>query len=187
MQEQNPSTQDPTKTATEPTTENPSDEQMVADDITELSDRILQITSERDQLQQQVLRTMADFQNFRKRNQQEAAQLRQFASEELVRNLLPVLDGFERTVVHAQGGGSFESVLAGLQAVEKQLRGVLEGQNVRRIPSVGEAFDPEFHEAIGTDPSSEYPEDVVTIEVEAGYKMGDKVIRPAKVRVSKGA
>lgn len=162
-------------------------EAAVEEDIKNLQDQLQRLTDERDDLRQQVLRTMADFQNFRKRNQAEAVLLRQFATENLVRELLPVLDNFERTIDHVDSGATVESSIAGIKAVEKQLRSALEAQNVKRIETVGEPFDPEVHEALGTDPESEYEDDMVSAEIEAGYKMGDKIIRPARVRVARKA
>jgi molecular chaperone GrpE len=160
--------------------------EVVEQDLRDLQEQMQRLTEERDQAREQALRTMADFQNFRKRNQAEAALLRQFATENFVSELLPVLDNFERTVAHLDSGASLEAVLGGIKAVERQLRTVLESQNVRRIESVGQQFDPEIHEAIGME-TSDQPENTVVVEVEAGYRMGEKVIRPARVKVAKAA
>ncbi len=167
---------------------------VVADDLEALYLEIQQLTSERDEAKEQVLRTLADlqnyqrdFQNYRKRNQQEILALRQTATEQFVTELLPVLDNFERTIAHIDAGATVESLLGGIKAVERQLRSALETQNVKRIQSVGEPFDPELHEALGTEVSTEHPEDTVTLEIEPGYKMGEKVIRPARVKVAKNA
>jgi molecular chaperone GrpE len=156
----------------------------VEQDIHRLSEEVQKLKGERDELQQQVLRTLADFQNFRRRNQEQAAQLRQFANENFVSALLPVLDNFERTVNHIEAGATLENMLDGVRAVERQLRTVLESQNVRRIEAVGQPFDPLLHEAIGVVDSEGQPPNTVLEEVEPGYRLGDKVIRPARVRVS---
>ena len=137
------------------------------------------------ELQNQLLRTVADMQNMRKRFQQEAHQTRIFATEDLVRELLPILDSFERTIQSAEQGASAESVLEGIRAVDRQMRSALERRGVTRVKAHGEPFDPDVHEAIGTEETHEHPEGTVTGEVEAGYKMAEKVIRPARVRVSK--
>lgn len=162
------------------------DDETAEADLEVLNTQMARLQEELTQSKDQLLRTMADFQNFRKRNQEQAAQLRQFATENLVTALLPVLDNFERTVALIQSGASVEQTNAGVQAVERQLRSVLEGQNVRRIESVGKEFDPDIHEAIGMEPSEEYAFNTVILEVEPGYKMGDKVIRPARVKVASG-
>jgi molecular chaperone GrpE len=166
--------------------------EVVAEDLAALYDEIEKLTLERDEAKDQVLRTLADlqnyqrdFQNYRKRNQQEMAQFRLLATEQLVSDMLPVLDNFERTIAHVEAGATVESLVGGIKAVERQLRSVLESQNVRRIQSVGAPFDPELHEALGTETSTEHPDDTIVTEIEPGYKMGEKVIRPARVKVAK--
>lgn len=176
-------------------TEQPTGEELgdvVSEDLEALYKEIASLTAERDEAKEQVLRTLADlqnyqrdFQNYRKRNQSEMAQLRVTATEKLVVELLPVLDSFERTIAHVEAGASIESLVAGIRAVEKQLKAVLESQSVKRILSVGSPFDPELHEALGTETSQEHPDDTVSLEIEAGYRMGEKVIRPARVKVVK--
>ena len=136
------------------------------------------------QLRDQLMRSVADFQNFRKRTESEKLTLRQFANERFAVDLLPVLDNFERTFAALQAGSSQESIMGGIQAVERQLRSVLEAHNVVRIASHGSPFDPELHEAVAMEPSEEHPENTVTQELQPGYKMADRVIRPAHVRVS---
>ena len=150
-----------------------------------LAAEVERLTAERKQLEEQLLRTMAEFQNFRKRKEQEAEQIRQFATEKLVTGLLPVLDNFERTIAALEAGAPVDKVVEGIRLIDRQLRSILEGQNVRRIDSHGKPFDPDFHEAIAAEESHELPENTVVGEVEAGYRMADKVIRPARVRVSK--
>jgi molecular chaperone GrpE len=166
------------------TTEEAVTEQMVEGDLKQVAELVQRLTQERDQINEQLLRTMADFQNFRKRNQQEQTLIRQYATENLVMSLLPVLDNFERTVQAADRGATMESVVTGVKAVEKQLRFLIEQQNVSRIPSLGQPFDANLHEALGTVVTEDYEPDTVVDELEPGYKMGEKVIRPAKVRVS---
>jgi molecular chaperone GrpE len=175
----------------------PTEEELgdvVAEDLEALYAEIQQLTNERDEAKEQVIRTLADlqnyqrdFQNYRKRNQQEMALFRQMATEQFVTELLPVLDNFERTISHIDAGATVESVVGGIKAVERQLRSALESQSVRRIQSIGQPFDPEMHEALGTESGTEYEDDTVVIEIEPGYKMGEKVIRPARVKVAKRA
>lgn len=160
-------------------------EQQVELDINQLLEKVQTLTDERDQMKDQVLRAMADFQNFKRRNQQEMSQLRQFANEKFARDLLPVLDNFERTIAHLNAGASVENILEGIGAVERQLRQALETHSVVRIKSIGEPFDPEIHEALGFEDSEEHPDNTVASEIEPGYKMGEKVIRAARVRIVK--
>jgi molecular chaperone GrpE len=164
-----------------------TDENEVDKDLQELYDQIQKAHEERDQIRDQMLRTMADFQNFRKRVLDEKRQIEERANERFVGDLLPVLDNFERGLKLMEKGGTVESLVEGVKAVERQLRTVLESQKVQRIPSVGEAFNPDVHEALATVQSDEHEEGTVLEELEAGYRLGDRVIRPARVRVSKRA
>lgn len=168
-----------------PTDHTAEEEVQKADgDLKLVAEEVQRLTKERDQINEQLLRNMAEFQNFKRRNQQEQTLFRQYATENLVMSLLPVLDNFERTVQAADRGATMESVVAGVKAVEKQLRFLIEQQNVSRVPSLGQPFDANIHEALGTVPSEDYEPDTVVDEIEPGYKMGERVIRPAKVRVS---
>jgi molecular chaperone GrpE len=155
------------------------------DDVNALKEQVQRLTDERDQAKDQLLRTMADFQNFRKRTQQETETIRQFATERLIGTLLPVLDNFERTMAALDNGANTDAIVTGIRAVERQLRTVLEGQNVSRIEAMGAAFDPDLHEAIAAEHSEEHPEGTVLAELEPGYRISQKVIRPARVKVSK--
>lgn len=169
---------------TEPETMDDAGDALLEEDIQGLLDKIQQLTDERNDLQQQVLRTMADFQNYRKRNQQEAANLRQYAVENFVRELLPVVDNFERTLAHLREGASAEAMLGGIEAVDRQLKTVLDGQNLKRIAALGEPFDPNLHEAVGFEVTPDYPADTVAVEIEPGYRLADRIIRPARVKVA---
>ncbi|MBS1718113.1 MAG: nucleotide exchange factor GrpE [Armatimonadetes bacterium] len=143
------------------------------------------LTKERDELQDQLLRALADFQNYRKRTQAEMETFRQFAAEDLVLKLLPILDNFERTLEAYEKGASAESLLEGIKAIDRQFRSVLEAKNVAKIKAHMEQFDPELHDAIAAEVTDEHEEGTVLQELESGYKMANKVIRPARVRVSK--
>lgn len=158
--------------------------QQVETDIQGLFDQVQKLTDERDQLRDQVLRAMADFKNFRARVEAEKRTAMKFASEKLATDLLPVLDNFERTVAHLDQGASVEAMRGGIAAVERQFRSVLEAQGIRRIESVGQPFDTERHEALGFQESEEHEEGHVAGEIEPGYTMHEKVIRPARVRVA---
>lgn len=131
------------------------------------------------------LRTLAEFQNFRKRVHQEKHDLHRTAAQDLLRDLLPVLDNFERTLAAVDSGASVESLAEGVRAVDRQLRSLLERRHVVRIPAAGMPFDPSLHEPLGVDVTNEVAEDTVTVEIEPGYRIGDKVLRPARVRVAK--
>ena len=108
----------------------------------------------------------------------------QYANTTLVERLLPVLDDFHRIVEHAPPGVD-DSWLKGIQLTLQHLDEVLEGIGVSRIAAVGEPFDPKVHEAIGSVESAEHPDDTVVDQLRAGYRLHDRVIRPALVRVSR--
>ena len=167
-----------------PTAESTADD--VEHDLEEIHAQINQLSVDLMEAKERELRVMAEFQNYRKRNQTEVALLRTLATEAFVTDLLPVLDNFERTIAHLDAGATVEALLGGIKAVERQLRSVLEGQKVSRIPAVGEPFDPSLHEAVASE-ESELPAETVIQEIQPGYRMGEKVIRPAIVKVSKGA
>jgi len=173
----------------EATQEPPNDsgpaESHVASDP-ELLGRLLETAlKERDEYRDQFMRALADLQNYRRRAAKESEETRKYATTELVRQLLPVLDNFERSLAYLASGASPESVLEGLRAVDRQLRAVLESVRLEKIEPTGQPFDPEHHEAVALETSSEHPEGTVLEVLEPGYRMGERVIRPARVKVTK--
>ncbi len=147
-------------------------------------DPLSAMTAERDTIKDQMLRMAAEFDNFRKRTARESAQIRKAAAANLVRDLLPVLDNFERALAHA--GSDAGSLAQGVEMILKQLKDVLATAGVETIDAVGQPFDPQVHEALTQQPSEEHPVDHVVQEFERGYRLGDLVLRAAKVVVSSG-
>ncbi|MEJ5171738.1 MAG: nucleotide exchange factor GrpE [Fimbriimonadales bacterium] len=174
---------------TAPETEVAADETPVpaegAEQSANLEEELARARQENQELKDQLLRTMADLQNVRKRHAQEKQALQKLAAEDLIVALLPVLDNFERTLSAIESGASVESIVEGIRAVDRQLRTVLEARHLVRIPSVGATFDESVHEAVVLHPTDEVPDGTITDELEPGYRLGEKVIRPAKVRVAK--
>lgn len=146
---------------------------------------IRQLTIERNQAHDQYLRALADLQNFRRRAAQEKLELRQFATEQLIHDLLPVLDNFERTVAAIEAGASADAIRDGVAAIERQLRSAIETRHASRMTTTGQPFDPAKHEAVGHVETDKVPEGAVAEEIESGYTIGDRVLRPARVRVAK--
>ena len=163
----------------------PEQDAVVAD-LAALEGELERMANEREALHGQLLRTMADMQNYKRRVEQERAQIQLRASEGVLKELLPILDSFDRTIASIDSGASPGSMIEGIRSVEKQLRTVLEARKLKRVPTVGQAFDPTLHEAILIDPDSEQPEGTIVEELEAGYILGDQVLRPARVKVAKG-
>lgn len=167
-------------------TEDELDEQVGQDETTSaLMENLKAMVLERDEAREAMVRTLADFQNFRRRAEQEKAALRRMAAEQLVHKLIPVLDNFDRTIAALEAGATVDSVMEGVRGIDRQLRAALESVELKKEESVGKTFDPEIHEAVGTHDDPELPENTVTHELEAGYRMAGNVVRPAKVRVSR--
>lgn len=133
------------------------------------------------------VRTLADFDNYRKRIDRERGEIGAAGKREILVALLDVVDNFERAVAAEPAGGDDRgSVAAGFVAIYRQLVRLLETNGVERIEAAGLRFDPNLHEALGTAPSETVPEDVVLEELRSGYLWNGSLLRPAKVIVSSG-
>jgi len=134
--------------------------------------------------QQKYLRAQADFDNFRKRTIKEKEELGQYASMKLIGNLLPVVDNFERAVAAASVNQDYDSLVKGIDMIFRQLQQTLEQEGLKPMNVVGEPFNPEFHQAVMQVESDEHEEGIVIEEMQRGYMMKEKVLRPAMVKVS---
>jgi molecular chaperone GrpE len=130
------------------------------------------------------LRLAADFDNFKKRTRQEQSQTMQHASAELIHRLLPVLDDLQNVLDHKPEGVD-ESWVKGLELSVRKLEDALGTHGLEAIESVGAPFDPKLHEAVGHEESTEHPEDTVVSELRRGYRVRDRVVRPALVKVAR--
>lgn len=132
------------------------------------------------------LRARADLENYRKRAQREKEDLSRFANENLLREVLPVVDNLERALEHArQDDGGNGGLLQGVEMTLGQLQRVLDKFGVTPLRSVGEPFDPARHEALGQLESTEHPPNTVVQELQRGYLLNDRLLRPAMVMVAK--
>jgi molecular chaperone GrpE len=129
-----------------------------------------------------VLRALADFDNYRRRVERDRASAARSGKRDVILSLLEVLDGFDRALHHI--GDAPSSVAQGVQAIHRNLLGVLERHGVTPLKSVGEPFDPNSHDAIGTVDSGEVESGTVAEELQRGYRWEDEVLRPARVRVA---
>lgn len=152
--------------------------------VTAMRDHIAELSAELDHLKDQNLRAVAEAQNVQRRLRQQMELDRKYAAEPLARELIPALDNLARSLAAAEKGASLEALLNGVRTVERQLLKALESAGVQRVSSVGQPFDPEIHEALATVETQEVPADTVTDELEAGYVLHDRLLRPARVRVS---
>jgi molecular chaperone GrpE len=142
------------------------------------------LAAERDQLKDQLLRARAEFDNYRKRTARDIERIRKTAAESLVRDLLPVIDHLELALDHADQAS--QAVADGVQMVAQQFAEVLSRYGVEPIPAVGEVFDPNVHEAMMQRADDTSAPNTVLEEFQRGYRMGDLILRPAKVVVCSG-
>jgi molecular chaperone GrpE len=132
------------------------------------------------------VRLAADFENFKKRARQERIELIEHANARLAEQLLPVVDDFDRVLEHVPEGLD-ETWLKGVRMTVEKLHEVLKAAGVEPIEAVGVRFDPKLHEAIATEESDDHPEDTVLGQVRRGYRMHDRVLRPAMVRITRSS
>jgi len=136
-----------------------------------------------------LARRQADFENYRKRIERERGEAYQRVVADVARKLLPVLDNLNRALdaektISSHESKEFRHFLHGVELINKQLGDVLESLGIQPIASVGERFDPHIHEAVVTEPSDRYEPDTVTEELARGYRIGDRLLRPAMVKVA---
>jgi molecular chaperone GrpE len=129
------------------------------------------------------LRTLADFENFRKRAEREKADFQRYALASVIRDLLPVLDNFDRALEHAEEGDEFHK---GVALIYKQLFDVLQRHGLKPISESGVRFDPNFHEAVIREEDPSVPSHTVTAVLQKGYFLHDRLLRPAMVKVAVG-
>lgn len=150
-------------------------------DTAEAAEEKKEVTAEEEALNVKYMRLMADFQNFKRRTEKEKSDIYAFANEKIVSELLNVIDNFERALLHGAAGDSFAE---GMNMIFKQLQGVLEKAGVKEIEALGLDFDPNFHNAVMTEDSTEYESGKVTEVLQKGYTLNSKVIRPSMVKVA---
>lgn len=136
-------------------------------------------------LEDALLRAKADFQNLQRRSAQERSQAVRFANADLIRSMLDVVDDFERSIEASRGSDDPTSVIAGLRLVHENMTKVLRTFGLEPIEALDEPFDPHVHEAMLQQPSRDHPPGTVIKELTKGYRLHDRVLRPAKVVVSK--
>ena len=150
-----------------------------------LTEQIQKLAAEKQDLTNTLVRLQADFDNYRKRTERERDQARHRGVENLIEQLLPVLDGFDRALA-AHDDPAYEDYRKGFELIRKQLSDLLAKQGVHRIESVGKEFDPNVHHAVEHVPTNDYPDGAVIDEFQPGYTFHHRVLRPAMVRVASG-
>jgi molecular chaperone GrpE len=132
------------------------------------------------------IRKVAEFENYRRRRDREFEELIQSANGGLISRLLPVLENFERALNHGESSEGSDAYRKGVEMIVSQFKEALRREGMEAVESVGQTFDPNLHEALMQVPSEAYEAGVVCEEIERGYRLGDRVIRHAKVVVSLG-
>ncbi|HJO22579.1 MAG: nucleotide exchange factor GrpE [Myxococcota bacterium] len=146
------------------------------------------LVREFEETRDRLLRLQADFENFKRRTLKERTDAHQYGHENLVKDLLPTVDNLDRAIDHARksGGGDLESLLQGVELVQRELLAALTKHGVVRIEALEQSFDPAFHEAMAQVPHESAPTNTVIEELQKGYRLRDRLIRPSRVVVARG-
>ncbi len=172
---------------TKSTDEETEETQEADEDIVRMQQELEVARSENEIAADMMLRLAAEMDNYKKRVLKERESLIKYGAQGLLQELLPILDNFERAIESGNKSRDLDSFLEGVEMIFKQMSDALERKGVSKIDAVGEIFDPNIHEAVMHVNSEEYPENAVIEELQKGYMLHDRVIRPAMVTVSKGA
>ncbi len=159
-------------------------EMVCYEDFCELKDKFEKLEEDKKTVDSHYIRLAADFDNFRKRQEQERECLLKYGAEDTVKKLLPILDTFERAQKSFKDIDDPEKLKESFLAVEKQFMDALEKLGVEKIETLGKEFDPNMHEAVMQTPSDEHPDHTIIAELQTGYKLCDKILRPALVNVA---
>lgn len=162
----------------------PPQEDGTSDEITRLTQELDDKTRAMQELENQLKRLAADFENFRRRQALEREEQNKYAGFKLLEGFLPVLDNFERALVAGKKVQDVATLQQGLELIYRQLTEFLSRSGVKPLKAVGTLFDPNLHEAVGQVPTSEHPDQTVVYELERGYMHHDRVLRYAKVQIA---
>ncbi|GIK58554.1 MAG: nucleotide exchange factor GrpE [Chloroflexi bacterium] len=161
-----------------------TDEEGTAEAAPTLEEQLATAQAEAADYKDRWLRSQAEFANARKRMEKERIELYSMATADVIKKLLPVLDDFERALNTVPDSIRDNAWLEGIDLVQRKLFTILENFNVTPIEAVGQPFDPNWHEAITQEPADEYKSGDICRELQKGYKIGDRVIRPSLVAVA---
>lgn len=162
------------------------EEETEADPVKLLEAKVQSAEEAAGQAHERLLRATAEFDNFKKRAQREAEEFRKFANESLIKALLPVIDNLERAVESSGSDNKAnKSIVEGVEMTLREIYKVLEKFNLKALESEGQPFDPNFHQAVLQEETGDHPENTVIKEMQKGYTLHDRLVRPAMVVVSK--
>jgi molecular chaperone GrpE len=150
-----------------------------------LKGEVARLQGEMEQTKDRWMRAVAELENYKKRSAREMEESCRYGNERLLKEVLPILDSMERALAHAQNAENGETFLEGIQMIHRQFLSILERFGVRSVNALNEPFDPSRHEAMIQVESSAHAPNTVVQELEKGYLIHDRLLRPAKVAVSK--
>jgi molecular chaperone GrpE len=162
----------------------PNEEMPDSGEPTPLAPEVAQAIEERDQLRDRLLRTQAEFDNYRKRVERERLDTIERAAEAVLRDLLPVVDDLERALDAEAGNEAVASYRRGVELIHRQLMELLTRRGVKPIEAVGQDFDPHLHQAVASEPVPGARDGEIVQELRRGYTLGDRLLRPAMVKVA---
>lgn len=170
------------------TVEEPSEieEEPTESESDEISERIKELEEKNQELNDRLLRRAAEFENYKRRTDGEKEILFKYAAEPFILKVLPIYDDIQRSLSHIEDD-NLESVREGFKMIADKFNQILTDQGVKKIETIGNDFDYDYHEALLQQPSADVPENVILEEVESGYTYKDKVLKHAKVIVSQGS
>lgn len=152
----------------------------------EAEDPTASLQADLDRFRDLALRSQADFENYKKRSAREKEDAIKYANSSLLERLVGIIDNFELGLSAAKEHGANSPIYSGMVLVQKQLNDLLGENGLQPIEAEGKTFDPNLHEAIAHEPSDEFPEGIVVRQARRGYRLKDRLLRPAKVVVSSG-
>ena len=182
IEQQEPDNELETPVSTEPNNADAEEETTLEE---KLRNELTQALEETKIHQEQYLRTLADMENLRKRTQREKEELAKFANENILREILSVIDNLERAVEHAEQAENDTGLLEGIQMTLTQFNQVLNQFGVKPVEAVGRPFDPALHQAMGQLESDEYPANTIVQQIQKGYQLNERLLRPAFVMLAK--
>jgi len=161
-------------------------ESSVAGQGAEQNDPTGVLQRERDELYDRLLRMTADFDNYRKRNERERRDLSDAVTADLVRDVLPAIDDLERALAAPATDDATAAYRKGVELIHRRLVDTLRKRGVEPLDVLGQDFDPNWHEAVAHDPGEGHRDGEITAELRRGYRIGQRLLRPAQVRVARG-
>ncbi|URN94341.1 MAG: nucleotide exchange factor GrpE [Candidatus Pristimantibacillus lignocellulolyticus] len=165
------------------TTQHAAQEPQV-NEVTEVDSQTAELLAQLDEAGQKLLRVQADYDNFRRRTQKEKEELAKYASAKLVENLLPTVDNFDRAIAASAANQDYDALAKGVDMIYRLLMSTMEAEGLSTMETIGQPFNPEYHQAVMTVETDEYEEGIIVEELQKGFLIKDKVIRPAMVKVS---